>query len=191
MTNPTRMAVNAALSASMNTPPNFFLWLAKGAVTVEEAAALFVNIDPPSLFIGHLNINKRDDYHRFLNCASSNQPKPLNQSKPLLAWFKDVKEEIDIPMHVRDILKAFEANNSPADKYSVSIQRDRTFLSTIAALLAAWPGGKSPSGKELEKSAELIGVTISDDSIRKALESAKELAPSLKKMPIRQNRAPT
>lgn len=187
MINTSRTAIEAALSGSMNIPPNYFLWLAKGAVTAEEAAALFVIIDPPSLVLGRLNSNKRDDYQRFLNFASCNQPKPL------LAWFKDVKEALDIPRDVRDILKAFEANGSLVDKHPVPVpvQRDVTLLSTIVALLAAWPGGKHPSGKELEKSAQSVGVQISDDSIRKVLELAKNLAPSLKKMPSRQNGTPT
>ncbi len=57
---------------------------------------------------------------------------------------------------------------------------DNTLVSTIAALLAAWPGGKPPSGKDLEKAASSVGVSVSDDSIRKALRLAKEIAPSLK-----------
>ena len=57
---------------------------------------------------------------------------------------------------------------------------DNTLVSTIAALLALFPKGKHPSGKDLERAAEANGISISDDSIRKALKAAKELAPSLK-----------
>jgi hypothetical protein len=57
---------------------------------------------------------------------------------------------------------------------------DNTLVSTIAALLASWPGGKPPSGKDLEKAASSVGVSVSDDSIRKALRLAHEIAPSLK-----------
>ena len=56
---------------------------------------------------------------------------------------------------------------------------DNTLLATIAALLASFPKGKQPSGKDLERAAESIGVSISDDSIRKALKAAREVAPSL------------
>jgi len=56
---------------------------------------------------------------------------------------------------------------------------DNTLVSTIAALLASWPGGKPPSGKDLEKAAASVGVSVSDDSIRKALKAAREIAPIL------------
>ena len=62
----------------------------------------------------------------------------------------------------------------------VTTASDNTLVATIAALLASFPNGKHPSGKELEKNATLMGITISDDSIRKALNLAKEIAPSLK-----------
>jgi len=58
---------------------------------------------------------------------------------------------------------------------------DTTLTSTIAALLASWPSGKLPSGKDLERAASAVGINVSDDSIRKALDAARELAPSLKK----------
>lgn len=57
---------------------------------------------------------------------------------------------------------------------------DNTLLATIAALLASWPSGKQPSAKDLEKAANSVGAKVSDDSIRKALNAAKEIAPSLK-----------
>ena len=57
--------------------------------------------------------------------------------------------------------------------------RDNSLIATVAAILAAWPGGTMPSGKDLEKAAQSIGLTISDDTIRKVLSMAKEAAPSL------------
>jgi hypothetical protein len=57
--------------------------------------------------------------------------------------------------------------------------RDESLLSVIAALLAQWPNGKPPSGKDLEKAAQSIGLKVSDDTIRKALKAAQEIAPSL------------
>ena len=39
--------------------------------------------------------------------------------------------------------------------------------------------GTMPSGKDLEKAAQSIGLTISEDTIRKVLSMAKEAAPSL------------
>ena len=60
-----------------------------------------------------------------------------------------------------------------------SVPRDNSLICTLAALLAAWPGGAIPSGKDLEKAAQSIGLTLSDDTIRKALKAAQETAPSL------------
>jgi hypothetical protein len=57
---------------------------------------------------------------------------------------------------------------------------DNTILCTLSALLAVWPKRDMPSAKDLERAAQSIGVQISDDSIRKALNAARELAPSLK-----------
>lgn len=59
------------------------------------------------------------------------------------------------------------------------IPSDNKLLGTIAALLAAWPKGKQPTGKDLEKAASSVGVAISDDTIRKALDAAREIAPTL------------
>lgn len=58
---------------------------------------------------------------------------------------------------------------------------DNSLLITLAAFMALWPSGKLPSGKELEKGAASIGLSISDDAIRNALNAAKDLAPDLKK----------
>ena len=63
-----------------------------------------------------------------------------------------------------------------------SAPTDKSLLATIATMLAAWPGGTKahPSGKDLEKAAQSVGVSISDDTIRKALQAAREIAPVLK-----------
>lgn len=57
--------------------------------------------------------------------------------------------------------------------------RDESLLAVIAALLAQWPNGKHPTGKDLEKAAQSIGIKVSDDTIRKALKAARDIAPSL------------
>jgi hypothetical protein len=75
-----------------------------------------------------------------------------------------------------DALREFEKamSNQP-----MPALRDESLLAVIAALLAQWPSGKHPTGKDLEKAAEAIGLKISDDTIRKALKAARDLAPSL------------
>ena len=56
---------------------------------------------------------------------------------------------------------------------------DNKLIQTIAALLAAWPKGKLPSGKDLEQAAQSIDISISDDTIRKAIDAARKIAPKL------------
>lgn len=57
--------------------------------------------------------------------------------------------------------------------------RDESLYAVIAALLASFPSGKQPSGKDLEKAASSVGVSISDDTIRKALKAAREMSTGL------------
>lgn len=60
-----------------------------------------------------------------------------------------------------------------------SVPRDNSLICTLAALLSVWPGGAIPSGKDLERAAQSLGLTLSDCTIRKALKAAQEAAPSL------------
>jgi hypothetical protein len=73
---------------------------------------------------------------------------------------------------LREFEKAISNRAEPA-------VRDESLTAVIAALLAQWPNGKPPTGKDLEKAAQAIGLKISDDTIRKALKAARDLAPSL------------
>lgn len=94
--------------------------------------------------------------------TDNDEPLKLNECKIVLRV-----EELE-----RVALEQKTGNRAPAIS-------DNTLISVIAALLANWPNGKPPSGKDLERAAASVGVLISDDSIRKALKAARELAPSL------------
>jgi hypothetical protein len=52
---------------------------------------------------------------------------------------------------------------------------DRKLLEVVAALLALMPEKQWPCGKDLEKAAQSVGISISDDTCLKALRAAKEL----------------
>jgi hypothetical protein len=77
-----------------------------------------------------------------------------------------------------DLLALSSASRANEKPLAVNL-RDDSLLAVIAALLAQWPSGRPPTGKDLEKAAQAIGLNISDDTIRKALKAARDLAPSL------------
>lgn len=77
-----------------------------------------------------------------------------------------------------DLLALSSVGKSNEKTLGVNV-RDDSLIAVIAALLAEWPNGKPPTGKDLEKAAQSIGVKISDDTIRKALKAAREIAPGL------------
>lgn len=80
-------------------------------------------------------------------------------------------------------LREFEESVNAAEAVPArqSTPRDSSLIGTLAALLAAWPGGvkKIPSERELENAAELVGIRVSNTTIGKVLKMAKEAAPSL------------
>ncbi len=86
------------------------------------------------------------------------------------------KAEIPIPPKLR---AAVEDARREAKGKPKPVPTDNKLLGTLAALMAAWPGGKLPSGKELEKAAASVGVAIADDTIRAALKAARETATGL------------
>lgn len=72
------------------------------------------------------------------------------------------------------LFAAFPYSEGDLPRVNVALPTDNSLLGTIVALMAAWPGGKLPSGKDLEKAAASAGVTITDDTIRKALAAARQ-----------------
>lgn len=72
-----------------------------------------------------------------------------------------------------------EAEFEPVTPLPRPVPRDSSLIGTLAALLSVWPGGMTPSGKDLKKAAQSLGLKLSDDTIRKALKAAQEAAPSL------------
>ena len=78
-----------------------------------------------------------------------------------------------------ELARKFPSLESTSTIISTKVPSDNKLLETIAALLAAWPKGKPPTGKDLEKAASAVGISISDDTILKALKAAREIAPKL------------
>ena len=52
---------------------------------------------------------------------------------------------------------------------------DKSLLVVVAALLSYYNENKIPSAKDIEKAAQSLGVSISDDTIRKVIDAAKNL----------------
>ncbi len=74
--------------------------------------------------------------------------------------------------------KGDQSSDNPPSQSTRSGIREQSALATVAAMIAAWPGGtaKIPSGKDLEHAAQAVGVQVSDDTIRKVLEKACQLS---------------
>ena len=51
---------------------------------------------------------------------------------------------------------------------------ENSYIATIAALLTTFKSNEIPSGKDLEKAANTVGIKISDDTIRSILEKAQK-----------------
>lgn len=120
-------------------------------------------------------LSEDDEQGRYWTDADSFARDPAHDRIPLTRVFL---KRADV-----DAIKAAHATPSPDTIKDAplrrSIPRDNSLICTLAALLAAWPGGAIPSGKDLEKAAQSLGLTLSDDTIRKALKAAQEAAPSL------------
>ena len=71
-------------------------------------------------------------------------------------------------------LRCFEDRCS---EQPATVVREQSCLAVVVALLGLLPRGIMPSAKEVEISAQTLGVQISDDTIRKVLKSAREIAP--------------
>ncbi|MBK8990902.1 MAG: hypothetical protein IPM40_04000 [Gammaproteobacteria bacterium] len=74
-----------------------------------------------------------------------------------------------------------DARGAAKPSTAAPTMRDSSLLAVIAALMALWPGGNSklPSAKELERAAQVVGASVSDDAIRAAISQARAIAPGL------------
>lgn len=95
------------------------------------------------------------------------------------ARITELEAELERLKSMSQGVSAWKENASAAARSQNPALRDNSLIATIAALLAAWPGKAIPSAKDLERAAQSLNLTISDDTIRKALKAAQEAAPSL------------
>lgn len=90
------------------------------------------------------------------------------------AW--DLPPDRNLVFAKREDIQAIISNGLPKENTIPDVQasvpynpRQNTLLATVAALVACFPPGKVPSGKELERNSELVGVKVTDDAIRKVI----------------------
>ena len=117
-----------------------------------------------------------DWLHDLSTVSSRSGANEMAQAKARIA---ELEAELERLRSMSQDVSARKENASAAPRYPHPALRDSSLITTIATLMAAWPGGTPPSGKDLEKAAQSLGLTISDDTIRKALRAAREIAPTL------------
>lgn len=138
--------------------------------TTEAGTKAVSFLDPVDGESSHNSDLERFPHAQFLYCLDDKQEYSRNVSWEQLLFRRcDLDTLIDIPVQSGAIKKT-------------SQQRDSSLLATVAALICCWPGGLKnfPSGKDLENAAAAGGLTISDDTLRKVLEAAKELIATTK-----------
>jgi hypothetical protein len=96
--------------------------------------------------------------------------------RDVITWLSSLGHSPSLGDILADMLEASRCRNGeeggPGLRRST---RDSSKLAVIAALLAEFPPGKRPTGKDLEKAAQSIGVDVSDDTIRAVMAEAELL----------------
>lgn len=145
---------------------------------IENAADLLKKGTAEWRETGHLSLPDADGVYWIGANEEGGLSKPGDQG-----WKTITPYMVFVSRADTEAIKAAHATPAPgtikAAPLPRPVPRDGKLIETLAALLAAWPGGAIPSGKDLEKAAQSLGLTLSDDTIRKALKAAQEAAPSL------------
>ncbi len=181
--------------------PTLKLWANLSHWTLAEATALTINRDPeklidPAVGKGLLgdapNINQykyvQEHTKRAVQAGELTDPVQLGV---YVAWAQ--KRDLDFPEELAKLVPAAAADNQneksnkakkPADKNQTALMRERNTLLKLFFCAAVDGYGydpkaeRSPTAKEMESAFERLGIRISDDTIRKYLNEAKEHLPA-------------
>lgn len=183
------------------TQPTLKFWANLSRWTMSEASALTLNRDPkqfidPLVAKGLLdNAPHVDQYHyvqeHMKRAVQAGELTDPVQPGVYVAWAQ--KRDLGFPEALAKLVPTTVADNQnaptkpakkPADKNQTALMRERNTLLKLFFCAAVDGYGydpkaeRSPTAKEMESAFERLGIRISDDTIRKYLNEAKEHLPA-------------
>lgn len=176
-------------------------WANLSRWTLEEAVALTINRDPkkfidPAVGKGLLEKDPKAEHYHYVQEHIKRAVQAGELTDPVqpgvyVAWAK--KRDLNFPEALAKLVPAAAADNQntstkptrkPADKNQTALMRERNTLLKLFFCAAVDGYGydpkaeRSPTAKEMESAFERLGIRISDDTIRKYLNEAKEHLPT-------------
>lgn len=176
-------------------------WANLSRWTLEEAVALTLNRDPkrfidPAVGKGLLEKDPKVEHYHYVQEHIKRAVQAGELTDPVqpgvyVAWAQ--KRDLGFPEALAKLVPAAVADNQnaptkpvkkPADKNQTALMRERNTLLKLFFCAAVDGYGydpkaeRSPTAKEMESAFERLGIRISDDTIRKYLNEAKEHLPA-------------
>jgi hypothetical protein len=177
-------------------------WANLSSWTLTEAASLTINRDPkqliePAVGKGFLEGDSNVDRYHYVQEHIKRAVQAGELTDPVqpaiyVAWAKT--RDLDFPEALTKLVPAaVKADNQntphkepkkPADKNHTALMRERNMLLKLFFCAAVDGYGydpkaeRSPTAKEMESAFECLGIRVSDDTIRKYLNEAKEELPA-------------
>jgi hypothetical protein len=178
--------------------PTLKFWANLSRWTLSEASALTLNRDPkqfidPAVGKGFLDNDPNIDQYHYVQEHMKRAVQAGELTDPVqpgvyVAWAQ--KRDLDFPEVLAKLVPAAtqaDNQNTPAkpakkaaDKNQTALMRERNTLLKLFFCAAVDGYGydpkaeRSPTAKEMESAFERLGIRISDDTIRKYLNEAKE-----------------
>lgn len=183
------------------SPTTLKFWANLSQWTLAEAVALTVNRDPkqfidPAEGASLLGQCKNVEHYHYVQEHIKRAVQAGELTDPVqpgiyVAWAQ--KRDLGFPEVLAKLVPAAAADNQnapsklakkPADKNQTALMRERNTLLKLFFCAAVDGYGydpkaeRSPTAKEMESAFERLGIRISDDTIRKYLNEAKEHLPA-------------
>jgi hypothetical protein len=177
-------------------------WTNLSSWALAEAAILTENRDPkefiaPDIGKSLLEVGKNVEHYRYVQDHIKRAIQAGELTDPVqpgiyVAWAQ--KRDLDFPEELANLVPAAvksdnqnipaKAAKKPADKNLAAVTRERnTLLKLFFGLVVDFYGYKpeaerSPIPKEIESIMQQLGIPVSDDTIRKYINEAKEQLPA-------------
>lgn len=181
---------------SINMQPRYNFWAKMAAWKREEAVCLSLNVDPRFMKLTHQPIDKiklftqcysdvNDLYGRAYNRYDLHDPV---RPESYLAWAK--KHDVNFPAELERLLPGKESSESSdlaivkaaiANKPVGARERDTLLKIIIGMAIAGYKykpdAPRNDAIADIQGDLDKLGIPVSDDTIRKWLNEARELLP--------------